>query len=83
MGSMSARSTKSSMSSVRVRSGSRASSSSGVMTTYRSFVSSKPLTIWSYDTSSPVSGSTRFCWIRFPVSALSWLNRTVLRDTAE
>src|SRR4051794_37525817 len=37
----------------------------------------------SKETSSPVLGSTRFCWIRVPVLPLSWWNRTVLRETAE
>src|SRR5690349_4908320 len=37
----------------------------------------------SKDTSSPVLGSTRFCWIRVPVLPLSWWKRTVFRETAE
>src|ERR671910_3299114 len=37
----------------------------------------------SYATSSLVAESTRFCAIRWPVLALSWWNRTVLRLTAE
>src|SRR5918997_2826098 len=36
----------------------------------------------SYGTSSPVPASTRFCWMRWPVFALSWWKRTVLRETA-
>src|SRR4051812_42852624 len=37
----------------------------------------------SKETSSPVLGSTRFCWMRVPVLPLSWWKRTVFRETAE
>src|ERR1700722_14250514 len=80
---MSAISTNSSMSIVFVALGSSASSSSGSISTYRSGVSSYPLTMSSNATSSPVDGSTRFCLIRAPVLDDNWWKRTVLGDVAE
>src|SRR3954462_6815300 len=70
------------MSMARVAFGSRASSSSGVTITYRSGETSKPFTILSYGTSSPVSADTRFWRMRAPVPSSSWLNRTSLGETA-
>src|ERR1051325_5113691 len=38
--------------------------------------------MFSYGTSSPSAGQTRFCWMRTPSLSWSWWKRTDLRDTA-
>ena len=62
------------MSIARLDSTGTASKSSSVRTTYLSFSTSNPLTMWSNSTSSPSTEHTRLYRIRPMSSSWSWLN---------